>query len=154
VVGPLRLACALGRSGLVSRKREGDGGTPRGAFRINLVYYRADRIRRPRTELPTRPLKPNDGWCDAPADRNYNRAVRHPYPASAEELWRKDRLYDLIGVLDHNMVPRVRGAGSAIFLHVAEPGYTPTAGCLALSRADVERLLAVVGRNRKIRTSR
>jgi L,D-peptidoglycan transpeptidase YkuD (ErfK/YbiS/YcfS/YnhG family) len=91
--------------------------------------------------LPARPLRPADGWCDAVGDRNYNRPVRHPYPASAEKLWRSDSLYDLIVVLDHNMRPRVQGHGSAVFLHVAGPNLAATAGCIALPRGELLRLL-------------
>ena len=119
--GGLRFACALGRSGRSARKREGDGATPLGRFAILAVLYRPDR-RRPQTGLPVRRIGPADGWCDAPSDRNYNRAVRLPYPASHERLWRNDRLYDIVLVLDHNTRPRVRGAGSAIFMHVARHG--------------------------------
>jgi L,D-peptidoglycan transpeptidase YkuD (ErfK/YbiS/YcfS/YnhG family) len=79
-------------------------------------------------------MRPEDGWCDAPGDRNYNRPVRHPYPASAERLWREDELYDVVVVLGHNQRPRIRAGGSAIFMHVARPGYLPTEGCIALAR--------------------
>ena len=94
-----------------------------------------------RTALPVRAIRRRDGWCDAPADRNYNRPVRLPYPASAERLWREDALYDLVVVLDYNERPRVRGRGSAIFMHVAKPGYAPTEGCIALARPHLVRLL-------------
>jgi len=92
-------------------------------------------------------MRPEDGWCDAPADRNYNRLVKHPYPASAERLWRTDRLYDVLIVLDYNERPRVRGGGSAIFVHVAGCDYAPTAGCVALARRHLERLLERLGRH-------
>jgi L,D-peptidoglycan transpeptidase YkuD (ErfK/YbiS/YcfS/YnhG family) len=127
------------------RKREGDGATPSGVWRLTQVLYRADRVQRPRTGLPVRPLKVDDGWCDAVGDRNYNRAVRHPYAASAERLWREDALYDVIVVLDHNQRPRVQGAGSAIFMHVARPGYRPTEGCIALARHHLLMVLANAG---------
>jgi L,D-peptidoglycan transpeptidase YkuD (ErfK/YbiS/YcfS/YnhG family) len=114
------------------------------------VLYRPDRLKRPRTGLPTRPLRPDDGWCDAVGDRNYNRHVRHPYPASAERLWRSDGVYDVIVVLDHNTRPRVRGAGSAIFVHLARPDLTPTEGCIALSRRDLLLVLAKLGRGTRL----
>ena len=88
-----------------------------------------------------RAIRPADGWCDASGDRNYNRAVKLPYPASAEQMWREDELYDLVVVLGHNMRPRARGLGSAIFMHVARPDYAPTAGCVALSPPHLARLL-------------
>lgn len=133
---------ALGRSGRRATKREGDGATPVGRWRLLRVLYRPDRVPRPRTGLPVRPITPADGWCDAPGDRNYNRPVRLPYPANAERLWRDDHLYDLVVVLDHNQRPRFQGAGSAIFMHVARPGLQPTEGCIALERAHLLRLLA------------
>ncbi len=138
--------CALGAAGCRTRKREGDRATPIGRWRVRELFYRADRLPRPRTQLPARPLRPADGWCDAVGDRNYNRPVRHPYPASAEKLWRSDSLYDLIVVLDHNMRPRVQGHGSAVFLHVAGPNLAATAGCIALPR---QQLLRLIGRLRR-----
>ena len=139
-------ACALGRSGRRVRKWEGDGATPRGRWRLVAVLYRPDRGRRPATGLPVRPIRPSDGWCDASGDRNYNRAVRLPYPASCERMWRDDRLYDLVVVLDHNTRPRKRRAGSAIFMHVARPDHAPTEGCVALPAPVLARLLARIGR--------
>jgi L,D-peptidoglycan transpeptidase YkuD (ErfK/YbiS/YcfS/YnhG family) len=145
--GNLRLPCALGRSGRRPLKREGDGATPIGRFALRQVLYRPHRVPRPHTLLPVSALRPDDGWCDAPGDRNYNRKVRHPYPASAERLWRQDHLYDLIVVMSHNERPRVRGCGSAVFMHVAGPGYQPTEGCIALRREHLQRLLACVAAN-------
>lgn len=138
--GGLKLPCALGRSGRTCAKREGDGATPIGSFPLREAYYRADRIRRPATLLPIRPIQPGDGWCDEPCDRNYNRFVRHPYPGSAERLWRADHLYDLVLVIGYNDRPRVAGRGSAIFMHVAGEGFAPTAGCVALRLTDLVRL--------------
>lgn len=137
--------CVLGRAGIRRDKREGDGATPAGRLAMRAVLYRPDRVRRPRTRLPVHPIAVGDGWCDAAGDRNYNRPVRHPYTASAERMWRDDGLYDLVVVLDYNLAPRRRGRGSAIFLHVARPGYAPTEGCVALARSDLERLIAAAG---------
>lgn len=134
--------CALGRSGTIADKQEGDGATPCGRFRLREVLYRADRLDRPKTLLPVRPLRPTDGWCDASADPHYNRAVSHPYPASAEHLWRDDNLYDLIVILGHNDDPVVPGAGSAIFFHVAAADFGATQGCISLDRNDLCMVLA------------
>jgi L,D-peptidoglycan transpeptidase YkuD (ErfK/YbiS/YcfS/YnhG family) len=150
-LGIPNLPCVLGRAGRRARKREGDGATPLGSFRLLRVLYRPDRVRRPRTVLPVRSIKPHDGWCDAPRDRNYNRAVQLPYPASAEKLWREDRLYDIVVVTDHNTRPRMRGNGSAIFLHVARPDLAPTEGCIALRREHLLRLLGMVRRSMILR---
>lgn len=143
--------CALGRTGRRARKREGDGATPVGRWAFRDVFYRPDRVRHPRTGLAVRALEPAQGWCDAPSDRNYNRPVRHPYAASAERLWRGDELYDLVIVLDYNLRPRVKGLGSAIFMHLARPGYRPTEGCIALSRPHLEHLLARLARGAAVR---
>lgn len=144
-VGDRVLRCGLGRGGIRATKREGDGATPRGCWPLRAVVYRADRALRPRTGLAVRRIARGDGWCDAPGDRNYNRAVRHPYPASAEHMWRADSLYDLVVVVGHNDRPRRRGLGSAIFIHLARAGYRPSEGCITLSPRDLRRLLAVVG---------
>jgi L,D-peptidoglycan transpeptidase YkuD (ErfK/YbiS/YcfS/YnhG family) len=153
-LGPLQFPCALGRTGRVHRKAEGDGGSPVGTWRLQAVYYRADRIRRPRVGLSgirCRAIRPDDGWCDARGDRNYNRAVKRPYPASSETLWRDDRLYDLVVALDHNQRPRRQGGGSAIFLHVARAGWTPTEGCIALKLDHLRRLLAALCQGSRLR---
>lgn len=145
-VGGRTFPCAIGRSGMRAVKREGDGASPLGQHRLCDVLYRADRVRRPRTGLPIKILKRDDGWCDGAVDRNYNRAVRLPYPASHEELWRADRLYDIVVVVDYNVRRRARNFGSAIFMHVADPGYGPTAGCVALKREHLEQVLALLPR--------
>jgi L,D-peptidoglycan transpeptidase YkuD (ErfK/YbiS/YcfS/YnhG family) len=135
---------ALGRSGIRALKREGDGGTPLGRLPIRKLLYRADRVTRPRTALPVRVIRDHDGWCEDPADRNYNHLVKLSPRSSVDRLRRTDHLYDLVLVLGYNDRPRVRGKGSAIFVHLARPGYTPTAGCIALSRRDLSALLAQI----------
>jgi L,D-peptidoglycan transpeptidase YkuD (ErfK/YbiS/YcfS/YnhG family) len=150
-LGTYALPCALGRTGRRARKREGDAATPTGCWRIAGVLYRADRVPRPRTRLPVRPIRRDDGWCDAPADRNYNRPVHHPYPASAERLWRTDHLYDVVVLLAHNSRPRVRGRGSAVFMHLARPGYASTEGCIALRRDNLLRVLKRLGPGAAVR---
>jgi L,D-peptidoglycan transpeptidase YkuD (ErfK/YbiS/YcfS/YnhG family) len=149
--GNLQFPCALGRSGRRAEKREGDGATPIGSFALRGALYRADRLARPRTLLPLRTIHASDGWCDEPGDRNYNRAVRHPYCASAERLWRDDPLYDLVVILGHNDLPRARGRGSAVFMHVAGPGLAPTAGCIALRLPHLLRLIEQITRDTIVR---
>lgn len=140
--GARRMRCALGKGGVRTAKREGDGATPAGAFVMRRVLYRADRGAPPTTQLPAAALSANDGWCDDEADPAYNRPVTLPYRARAERLWRDDRLYDLIVVLGHNDAPPVAGRGSAIFLHVAAADYAPTEGCIALAPDDLRPVLA------------
>ena len=100
------------------------------------------------------PIRNDLGWCDAPADRNYNRPVRLPYPAGHERMMRGDHLYDLCLVLDWNIRPRKRGCGSAIFLHVARAGYQPTEGCIAVSHATMRRLLPMLSRRTLVKVVR
>lgn len=138
--GPLRLPCALGRSGTTALKREGDGATPLASMALLQAVRRSGRLVGLHPALPARWSRPSSGWCDAPLHASYNRPVRFPFPASAETLQRSDRLYDLVVVLDWNIAHRQRGRGSAIFLHVAHGDYRPTEGCVAVSPADMRRL--------------
>ena len=140
--GARQMRCAIGRSGVSAAKREGDGATPTGSFAMRFLLYRPDREALPQTRLPRRAIARDDGWCDAPADPAYNRLIQLPYPASAEALWRDDGCYDLIVPLGFNDITVVAGGGSAIFLHVAAPDFSPTAGCVALARADLLAVLA------------
>jgi L,D-peptidoglycan transpeptidase YkuD (ErfK/YbiS/YcfS/YnhG family) len=137
--------CALGRSGVVAaaEKREGDGATPAGVWPLRRLFWRPDRRAPPVSRLPARPLSPTDGWCDDPAHGDYNRLVVLPHPASAERLWREDGVYDLLVTLGHNDDRVVAGAGSAIFLHLARPDFSPTEGCVALAADDMDRLLRI-----------
>ncbi|MGJ3262961.1 MAG: L,D-transpeptidase family protein [Salinarimonas sp.] len=145
VAGGLVLPCALGRSGVTRDKREGDGATPAGTVRPLAALFRPDRGPRPATALPLTPIDGGDGWCDASNDRNYNRPVRLPYPASAERMRRDDALYDIVVDLSANRGPIRKGRGSAIFLHVARPGLAPTEGCIALEARALRRLLGRIG---------
>jgi L,D-peptidoglycan transpeptidase YkuD (ErfK/YbiS/YcfS/YnhG family) len=136
--------CAVGRSGIAPKIGEGDGVSPIGCWPIRRVFYRADRLPGPpTTAFPCVVIAPQDGWCDAPDHPEYNRLVRLPFAASHEEMWREDALYDIVVVLGQNDDPVVPGAGSAIFLHIARPEYSPTAGCAALSRDDLLAFLAL-----------
>jgi L,D-peptidoglycan transpeptidase YkuD (ErfK/YbiS/YcfS/YnhG family) len=132
------MRCALGPAGLTERKKEGDGATPIGRFPLREVLYRADRIQKPSCRLPVRDIKLTDGWCDDPHDPKYNQLVSSPYKASHENLWREDALYDLLIVVGYNDAPPVVGAGSAIFMHVANDDYQPTQGCIALKLNDLQ----------------
>ena len=146
--------CALGRGGIHAIKREGDGATPLKSMRLLHGYFRAGRVKAPSSPLPFRPIRADDGWCDAPGDRNYNRPVRRPYPASSETMLRPDRLYDCVVVLDYNIRPRRRGMGSAIFLHIAREGFLPTEGCVAVSPRVMARLLPHLSRRTVLVVSR
>jgi L,D-peptidoglycan transpeptidase YkuD (ErfK/YbiS/YcfS/YnhG family) len=146
------LPCAVGKGGISHRKREGDGATPAGRLAVLCGYWRPDRFGvRPSTPLPLAPIRRDAGWCDASGHPAYNRPVRLPFAAGHERMWRDDGLYDLVLVLDWNIRPRARGRGSAIFMHLARPGFEGTAGCVALRRADLVRLLPRLRRGTGLR---
>lgn len=139
--GTMIVPCAIGASGVLRDKREGDGATPAGTWRLVNGFYRADRGPRPKTAAPLQMLRPDMGWCDDAASSAYNRPVRLPFTPGHEIMWRDDGLYDIVIVLDHNLHPRRKNCGSAIFLHCARDNLAPTAGCIALRPADLRRLL-------------
>ena len=139
--GRLAIPVALGRSGIRANKREGDGATPRGRFRLVRLWWRADRLPQPRTMLPARRIRPDLAWCEDAADRRYNRPFKRSASEPGDRLWRDDELYDLVIEIDHNTRPRVVGRGSAVFIHVAREGLRPTAGCVALDKAALRRVL-------------
>lgn len=132
---------SLGRSGVRADKREGDGATPIGRFPPRFVLYRSDRVGAPVTDLPVRPIRASDGWCDDPTSPDYNRLIALPHPAGHETLSREDHVYDLLLVIGHNDAPPVPGMGSAVFVHLARPDWSPTEGCVAFAEADLRDLL-------------
>ena len=144
-LGARNLPCSLGKSGSGSRKREGDGLTPQGTLPLLWLYYRPDRLRRPKTLLPVYPLTQSMGWCDDPRDPNYNQPVPWPYQSSAEHLWRQDHIYDLIVVLGFNFNPCRKHNGSAIFWHLSRDNFSPTAGCIAIEKKEMLKLLERCG---------
>jgi L,D-peptidoglycan transpeptidase YkuD (ErfK/YbiS/YcfS/YnhG family) len=144
---------AVGRLGVKADKHEGDGATPAGTYPLVSIFYREDKVARPESALSVTRLAPNDGWVDAPGDPNYNRLVTLPYPASHEEMWRDDGLYDALVVIGYNLDPVVPGAGSAIFLHIAAPDFAPTAGCVAVEKSVLLGLLPLLGPGSKITIS-
>ena len=133
---------ALGVRGVRVHKEEGDEATPAGILPLRRVLYRADRVPPPHCAVPIEPIARDDGWCDDPHSRFYNRMIRLPHDDRHEELWRGDPLYDIVGVLGWNDSPVQKHRGSAIFLHVARSDYEPTQGCVALSLPDLRAVLA------------
>ena len=150
LAGNVPVPVVLGRTGIRANKFEGDGATPRGRFRPLRLWWRADRARRPPTLLPARRIEPQLAWCEDTGDRRYNRWFRRSADEPGDRLWRDDHLYDLVIEIDHNTRPRVKRRGSAVFVHVARPDRTPTAGCVALDAAALRRLLAQLGPQTRI----
>lgn len=148
LIGPLiDASCALGRNGVTpeSEKQEGDGKTPLGSYPFRQVFYRPDKYASPITSLPVTAISPDKGWCDDPDRAEYNKLVRLPFGGSHEKLWRDDALYDLVLVIGHNDDPPVPGSGSAIFVHIAKPGFKPTEGCVALEANVLLTMLRQLG---------
>jgi L,D-peptidoglycan transpeptidase YkuD (ErfK/YbiS/YcfS/YnhG family) len=130
-----RFPCAVGRGGITRAKREGDGATPAGVHGLVGLLYRPDRLARPAGWAV--PIRPRDLWCDDPGHEDYNLMVAAPFPGSAERLRRPDPVYDMVLITDWNWPRAVRGAGSAIFLHIWRGPRQPTAGCVAFARTDL-----------------
>lgn len=149
--GGHRIDCTLGRSGASHRKREGDGATPRGSFRILNGYYRPDRSGPIKSGIRLSPIRPSDGWCDDPLSGSYNRPKKLPAKESCERMWRPDRLYDIVLVLDYNFTSRSKRLGSAIFFHLWRDPITPTEGCIAISAANMRRLLPRLAPNARLK---
>jgi L,D-peptidoglycan transpeptidase YkuD (ErfK/YbiS/YcfS/YnhG family) len=145
IAGPHSWPVILGRSGIKANKREGDGGTPRGSFRPKRLWWRADRHPCPPTLLPTKRIRVDDGWCESPQSRQYNRPIKVSPGRNADRLARVDGLYDFIVEINHNTRPRIAGRGSAVFIHVMRKDFAPTAGCIALTMPTLRRLLASLG---------
>ncbi len=133
--------CVIGKNGITDDKKEGDWATPIGCFPVREIFYRKDKIEKINSVFPIRGLNENDGWCDDLKDEKYNQFVKLPYEASHEKLWREDDLYNIIVILGYNDDPPTPGRGSAIFMHVARPTYSPTAGCIALATPDLLEIL-------------
>jgi L,D-peptidoglycan transpeptidase YkuD (ErfK/YbiS/YcfS/YnhG family) len=150
MAGHLAIPVALGRGGIIANKREGDGGTPKGTFRPRRLWWRADRSPRPQTFLPVRAIRPEDAWCEDPLSRLYNRPVKLGRASGGDRLTRDDHLYDFIVEIDHNTQPAIAGRGSAVFLHLARPNFSPTAGCVSMTKSAMLQLLRRIGPDTKI----
>ncbi len=142
--------CSIGKNGLKKNKLEGDNSTPKGTFSLGLVYYRADRVAKPETKLKTVKIRKQMGWCDDPNNIYYNKEIKLNKKIKAEKLYRKDRIYDIVIVINYNTQRIIKNKGSAIFIHVTN-NYKPTKGCIALSLNDLEILLKIIKRNSKIK---
>ena len=143
--GPQTWPVALGRGGILADKREGDGATPRGRFRLVRLWWNPERGLRPATRLPVRRIAPDDAWCEDPAGRRSNRPIKMAINGAGDRLRRADHLYDLIVEIDHNARPRIARRGSAVFIHLARPGLAPTAGCVTMPKSRLRQLLGRVG---------
>ena len=139
-----KIKCAVGKRGITNNKKEGDKCTPRGKFKLNYIFYRKDRIKYLKTNLRKINIKKNYGWCDDAKSKYYNKFIKFPFNGSAEKLFLKKNIYDIIVVLNFNTKPIKKNRGSAIFLHLADKKYSSTLGCVALSKKDLLNLLSTI----------
>ena len=142
--------CALGKHGISEKKKEGDKITPKGIYKIVNVYFRQDRIKKISSKLKLIKIKKNMGWCDDPDSKNYNQLIKVPTKYSYEKLFRSENTYDLIIVLNYNMKPVIKNKGSAIFIHVAKKNYNKTAGCIALKKPHLIKLIEKINKRTKV----
>ena len=145
-----KIKCSIGKRGLTSKKKEGDYRTPKGNFKFEFILFRKDRIKSIQSKLKKIKITKNMGWCDDPTSNRYNRLIRFPFKKSAEKLFLKEKIYDLILVINFNRNPTVKKAGSAIFLHLAEKRFVPTKGCIAIQKKDFLKILPLIKKNTKL----
>ena len=133
--------CAVGKRGISIKKKEGDFITPKGTFKIREIFYRKDRVQNLITRLKKTVIRKNMGWCDDPKSKKYNKLIYFPFKHSAEKLYRRENIYDIILVLNFNMNPVKKNKGSAIFIHVAKKNFQPTQGCIALDKSELIKMV-------------
>ncbi len=146
-----KFRCALGKAGIGKKKIEGDNITPKGTFRILDIYYRKDRVNNLSSKFKLIKINKKMGWCNDPQSEKYNQIINIPYNFGYEKLYRKDNVYDLIIVLNYNMNPITKNKGSAIFIHVAKKKFKKTAGCVALKKKELIKLISVISNKTKIK---
>jgi L,D-peptidoglycan transpeptidase YkuD (ErfK/YbiS/YcfS/YnhG family) len=133
----------LGRNGLSADRREGDGTTPAGTFRIHATMFGNEG--NPGVRFRYRRLRCGDWWDEDPASPTYNSfqhvrcGSRPPFRTSTPGMWQERVAYSYLAVVEFNMRPVVPGRGSGIFLHAQTGG--PTNGCVSLRRGDLVRVL-------------
>jgi len=145
-----KLKCSIGKSGITKKKEEGDLATPKGNFKIGILYYRKDRVKNFKCKIKKKIIKRNMGWCDDIRSNQYNREIIFPFKYKAEKLYRKNKIYDLFINIKYNYKPTIKGKGSAIFLHLADTNYRPTKGCIAISRKNFLEILPFIKKDTKI----
>ena len=146
-----KFRCSFGKNGIGIKKKEGDGITPRGIFKLTKIFYREDKVKNIKTRINKFKIKKNMGWCDDPKSKFYNKLIKLPSKLGHEKLYRKDNIYNIVIVLNYNMDPIIKNKGSAIFIHVAKKNYKETQGCISLKQEELIKLIQIVKRNQKIR---
>ena len=145
-----RLKCSVGKSGITRSKREGDLATPKGTYKLGLLYYRKDRVNLPKCKLRKKIIKKNTGWCDDVRSKKYNKEIKFPFNYNAEKLYKKNCSYDLLINIKYNQNPVIKKRGSAIFLHLINKKYKATKGCVAVKKKDFLKILPLIEKKTKI----
>ena len=145
-----KIKCAIGKRGITSKKKEGDNKTPMGSFTFISIFYRKDRISKIKSKLKKNSIKKNMGWCDDISSKHYNKMIKFPFDLSAEKLWLKNNVYDVIIVINYNLKPIIKNKGSAIFLHIAKKNYAHTRGCVAITKKNMILLASKINNKTKI----
>ena len=148
-----KIKCAIGKRGIGNKQKEGDQITPKGKFKIKIILYRKDRISNFTSKIAKLPIQKNMGWCDDPYSKDYNKLIKFPFKYSAEQLYRKDNIYDIILILNYNINPIIKGKGSAIFIHVAKKNYNNTLGCIAVSKKNLKKIINRIDKTTTINIS-
>ena len=143
--------CCIGKKGSTKNKKEGDKKTPVGNFKIENLYFRQDRLKKPLTSLKCIEIKKNMGWCDdIHFPKKYNKLIKIEKKVGHEKLLRKDHKYDLLIPIKYNFEKPITGRGSCIFIHLTK-NFKPTDGCIALKKKDFLILLKLIKKNSKIK---
>ena len=145
-----KLKCSFGKLGLSRNKKEGDFTTPKGLFKLGLLYYRKDRVKLTKCLIKKKIIKKNMGWCDDSKSKKYNQEISFPFKYSAEKLYRKDNIYDILVNIKYNQLPIIKNKGSAIFLHLSKKNYKPTNGCIGIKKKDFLKILPLINSKTKI----
>ena len=145
-----KIKCSIGKSGVTSFKKEGDLSTPKGMFKLGMLYYRKDRIKLSKCKIKTKIIKKNMGWCDDVKSRKYNKQINFPFKYGYEKLYRKDNIYDIFINIKYNYSTVVKGKGSAIFLHLCKKKYQATNGCIGIKKKDFLKILPLINNKTKI----
>ena len=145
-----KLKCSIGKSGIKYLKKEGDLATPKGTFKLGLLYYRKDRNKFIKSKIKKKIIKKHMGWCNDYKSKEYNQEINFPFKYSAEKLYRRDKIYDILINIKYNNNPIKKKRGSAIFLHLANKNYKPTKGCIAITKKDFLKILPLINMKTKI----
>ena len=132
---------STGRNGFAqeNEKKEGDGKTPNGLYALGQLYsYEKDVD----TKIHFQQVDSLDKWIDDSSSNDYNKYVRGETSAKSFEHLKLNSIdYKYCMVIEYNTNPVVKGKGSAIFFHVANEKYAPTAGCVAIAENDMLQFL-------------